>query len=332
MDSKTWDIIGKHLKGESSEEETAILQQWLQESIENQELLDEVTNLWEKTGHLDFSTQAPKIDLDQEWNAFEAYRDRNESIGKKTVIPMWIYRVAAILIMCIGIVFYFLTSPDNTGQHITHRTQSEKMRLFLPDSSEIWLNKSSEISYQEGFGTEHRNLTLSGEAFFDVRKNNIPFTINTRQSKTEVLGTAFNLKSYESDSNTEITLIRGRLAFSQAKNPTNKVHLNPGEKAILKNTTHQIIKTRYSDPQFLAWKEDILLFNKTTLHEVFSTLEEYFDIKVNVENQAVYLCHFTGNFKKPKLNEILDVLSASINFTYHRTDTQVTISGGSCIE
>ncbi|MEP1782950.1 FecR domain-containing protein, partial [Reichenbachiella sp.] len=218
--------------------------------------------------------------------------------------------------------------PTLNKSMIVHNSHLEKIKVLLPDQSEIWLNQQSEISYDSDFGISHRILSLQGEAFFDIQKSEIPFVINTNQTKTEVLGTAFNLRSFAEE--TELTLIRGSVAFSEKDNPSNKVILIPGERAIHQVGSDQILKSENSDANFIAWKEEVLVFDKTELDEVITALEKYFDIKVEVNNLQLYNCRFTGRFYNPNLDIILEVLSASLNIKYTLKDNNVSLTGAGC--
>lgn len=342
MDTQIWNILGNHLKGESDKDEEARLKQWLQQSPENQQILEDVKQIWEKTGNLDTSKWAPKVDLDEEWGAFKNLTAENDKVekskplendsskGKTLAFPAWIYRVAAALVLGLGLAYYlnYTGGPALNKNIIVHNSHLEKTKVLLPDQSEIWLNQQSEISYDSDFGISHRTLSLQGEAFFDIQKSEVPFVINTNQTKTEVLGTAFNLRSFAEE--TELTLIRGSVAFSEKDNPDNKVILIPGERAIHQVGSDQILKSENSDANFIAWKEEVLVFDKTKLDEVITALEKYFDIKVEVNNLQLYDCRFTGRFYNPNLDVILEVLSASLNIKYTLKDNNVSLTGAGC--
>lgn len=343
METRIWNILGNHLKGESNQEEETILIEWLSENSENSKILEEVKDIWQKTGSLNSSRWSPEVDIDQEWEAFTKFRADNQESekdkhaatmqegNKHILFPAWAYRAAAAVVLGFGLIYYFnFTGGLQVNKEIlVHSTLEEKTKILLPDSSAIWLNKQSEIAYDTDFGITHRTLSLSGEAFFDVRKDKAPFVIISGQTKTEVLGTAFNLRSYVEEGTTAVTLIHGSISFSEKEDPGNKVILAPGESAMLQKGS-KILKSRHQDPNFMAWKEEVLVFNKSKLDGVIATLEKYFDITISVSNIQLYNCRFTGKFYNPNLDVILEVLSASLNIQHATENDSIVLKGSGC--
>lgn len=341
MDSRIWNIIGNYVKGEATSEEADKVKEWLAENPEHQNILDEAQRVWKKTGEVEV---LEKVDIDDEWASFTQYRNerlakdgvdpvKNDQSNHINIFPSWVYRAAAVLVIGAGFLYYFNSYQNNENEItnlITQSSNGEKLKIELPDKSEVWLNKFSSISYKEGFGISHRKLTLKGEAFFDVQKNTQPFVILGNKSKTEVLGTAFNIKNHESAEKTEIVVVRGKVAFSETESPENRVTLEAGEMAILEQSTKKISKTINSNNNFLAWKDNILIFDRTKFSEIISIIKEQYDITVSLENNQLNNCHFTGKFNQSQLKEVFEVLAASMDFNYSIKNQQVIISGEGC--
>jgi ferric-dicitrate binding protein FerR (iron transport regulator) len=203
--------------------------------------------------------------------------------------------------------------------------------MYLPDSSLITLNKHSTLSYASDFNENERVVYLQGEAFFDVKKTNgKTFTIISADSKTQVLGTSFTVRSYENEGKTEVQVLTGKVAFSTKKNPEqNQVLLTPGYKAVMEED-NQIMKAAINDPNFMAWKNDKLEFNNTRMDQVIATLEKYFEVPIEITEPQMLKCRFTGTFEKPTLQEIVDVLVVSVDLTYARKGNQFVFSGRGC--
>jgi ferric-dicitrate binding protein FerR (iron transport regulator) len=172
---------------------------------------------------------------------------------------------------------------------------------------------------------------LTGEAFFDVRKSNgKTFTIFSGNTKTQVLGTSFTVRSYGKEGRTEVQVLTGKVAFSTKENPQqNQVLLTPGFKAEMKSGK-QIVKSQIDDPNFLAWKDNRLTFNNTRMDKVIRTLEKYFGVPIEVTDERMLQCRFTGTFEQPTLQEIVDVLVVSVDLTYTRNNEQYIFSGRGC--
>lgn len=343
MNNEIWNIIGKKVKGDITDGELDSLKTWLSENAENQEILNDTLTIWEKTEGLE---QNQKLDTDQEWKDFKTYKfdreeesstnhvDRQENQTKQvSLFPAWLYRIAAILVLGVGLTYYFNVFKDDSFEIVyttIHKSSDQKLKIALPDQSEIWLNRFSEVSYSEGFGSSHRTLQLKGEAFFDVQKSNLTFIILGNQSQTEVMGTAFNVRSIETEPSTEVVVVRGKVAFSGNKVSTKKIILTRGEKAVLNLSTNRISKSINSDSNFLSWKEEVLIFDQTSFDQVIKTLQTYFDIKISLENDQLLNCHFTGKFDEPQLIQVLEILSASMGFKYQIKDNTVSITGNGC--
>lgn len=342
MDTRIWDIIGKYVKEEATQEETDVLNAWLEEDPQNKEVFDESLRVWESTEKVG---AAPKVDINEEWTSFVAFRDKEETSETKEIslepsgkepkglFGNWIVRVAAAIVVAAGLHYYINVSNDTgpvAAQMIEHTSTTSKLRVDLPDGSEVWLNKESKISYTEGFGTEHRTLSLRGEAFFDVQKSTQTFTILGVDSKTEVLGTAFNVRSVKGEEQAEVIVVRGKVSFSQRSNPSNEVTLEKGQKGTLDVSNNTIAKSSNSDPNFMAWKEEVLIFDGSGFDQVVLALENYFDVDIVLDNQGLNKCHFTGTFKKPVLEEVLEIMSASLKLKYNQEGDQITIAGQGC--
>ena len=340
MDSRIWEIIGNHVKEAISDSDQVVLEQWLKEDDANKQMLSEIERIWKKTGKLESSAE---IDLDQEWRDFKSYRDASEdgmaqgTLGndnKSTSRISWFnYSIAAIVVLGIGLAFMFgyMQETVNTENIISHYAQDQKELITLPDQSTIWLNKNALIEYDDQFGISNRNIKINGEGFFDVKKNEIPFVITGNTTQTEVLGTAFSVKTGDENNAAVIIVLRGKVAFSDLSDPNNKVELIKGEKAAFSAQHGEILKSMNDDPNWLAWQNDILMFDGTPLNQLVSTLEDYFDIYLKYDSQTLGACHFTGTFKNPSLSDVMEVLQLSLNLEYQiKADKQVELIGGSC--
>ena len=103
-----------------------------------------------------------------------------------------------------------------------------------------WLNADSKLTYDENFRGDYREVSLEGEAFFDVVKDKTrPFIIHTKTLDIRVLGTAFNVSAYESEKNTETALFRGSVEVTLHNNPEKKIVLKPNEKLMVNNKSLQ---------------------------------------------------------------------------------------------
>jgi transmembrane sensor len=122
--------------------------------------------------------------------------------------------------------------------------KGSKSHIVLPDGTNVWLNADSKIIYPGNFQGETREVSLVGEAFFDVVKNvNKPFIIHTGTMDVKVLGTAFNVRSYPGEMTTEASLLRGLIEVTLNGTEKKKILLKPNEKLTVLNSDESYQKT-----------------------------------------------------------------------------------------
>lgn len=221
------------------------------------------------------------------------------------------------------------TEIEKENNLIVYETKGEKSVVVLPDSSKIYLNRHTVISYNKNFNEQERLVNLSGEAFFDVKKvDGKTFTIISNRSKTIVLGTSFNLRSISSETIDEVDVVTGKVKFSPKEKggEHESIFLTPGLKGIVENDF--VKKEQIKDPNFMAWKNEKLIFNKSRMDNVIATLEHYFQKKIVVKNEDILQCTFTGSYSKPNLEEILKVIEFSLKGSFEKKNEHELIFEG----
>lgn len=108
-----------------------------------------------------------------------------------------------------------------------------------------------------------------------------------------------------------------------------RLYLTPGFKGTL-GRKRSLIQTRMDDPNFMAWKVDKLVFNNTRLESVIPAMEAYFGVTIEVQNSKLLNCRFTGDYEKPALEYLLNVLHETTNLTYEKQSDRYILSGGGC--
>ena len=213
---------------------------------------------------------------------------------------------------------------------IQKQTSAHKEEFLLPDSSKIYLNRNSQVSYSDNFAQDRVIHIQNGEVFFEVKHlHGQPFVVYANLSKTEVIGTSFMIRSYKDENKDELHVSTGKVAFSSLENPADKIVLTKGLKAEIAES----IRTESSpivDVNFNAWKNEKIVFNNTKLDEVSRTLEKYYAVSLQLNNPEILNCRFTGTFEKSGINEILKILAVSFNLSYDKQEGKYIISGKGC--
>ncbi|WP_186758115.1 FecR family protein [Echinicola salinicaeni] len=196
-----------------------------------------------------------------------------------------------------------------------------KYSVELQDGTKVWLNSASTLSFPTEFRNDRREVALDGEAYFDVAHNpRSPFTVDANGTKVKVLGTHFNIKAYKNEAMVKTTLLEGKVAVSH--NGQNKI-LIPGDQAVSGN---QLMVSRVSTKEVIAWKEGYFLFQSTRLDEILRQLERWYNIKVDTKGK-IPVRHFNASINMDtKLSKVIEILelSGGIDFEFKNGKLYVT--------
>ena len=200
--------------------------------------------------------------------------------------------------------------------------------IELPDGSKVTLNSQSSIVYNNDFKLNRRRVSQKGEAHFHVTKNpNKPFVVSTEFFDVEVLGTTFNVKSYESDDIQVVALVEGKVKLNTlTSGNTKSIYLTPNQRAIYNKRTGEMTVEATDNYNETAWMKGILAFHTETLHNIKLELERKYNVHIqmncpNIENDS-----FTGFFDNKTLVEVLDNLKIHYGFNYAIQQNKVSIN------
>lgn len=149
-------------------------------------------------------------------------------------------------------------------------------RMVLPDGTKVWVNSASELSYPLAFGKSVRKVELRGEAYFEVaHEKNRPFIVTTAHGDIKVLGTAFNLRAYNSASS-NVTLINGSIQLTNTNKTTKQVV--PGQKVEFNGNDMRV--TRANIEKEIAWQQGYFYFEHDQIQDIMEQLARWYDIQV----------------------------------------------------
>ncbi|MCG6190908.1 FecR family protein [Maribellus maritimus] len=235
-----------------------------------------------------------------------------------------VLKYAAIFIILTGFaIFWYLNKHQQYGLSEEFKYTSvvaEKgqiSKIILPDSSIVWLNSGTTLSYNNGYSVNNRDLFLNGQAYLSVKKDrNNPLIVACNDLRVKVLGTKFDVSAYPGDDKINVVLESGSIELLQAGNDEFKYLLKPGEMAQYNARLKKIIIKNVETIDFTNWKEGYLIFKDTPMADVIERLERKFNIEVTVKNKEVYKSIFNASFKDEKLKEILDYIEYSCPIKY----------------
>lgn len=212
-----------------------------------------------------------------------------------------------IVIDSVGGVKYMKILQDTTRPDEFHTIQVPRggeYILILDDGTRVWMNSESKLRYPVTFHGSERRVYLEGEAYFEVKHDEEhPFVVETKKLSTRVLGTEFNVQSYENE-DINVTLVQGSVAVGKNTGDTGEVVLEPGENALLDGDSLRVEAVDVL--KYISWKEGFFYYNNVRLEDILDELGRWFDFTVFYTNEEVkdYRFKFWAN-RKDSVEQVL---------------------------
>ncbi|MHA4740966.1 FecR family protein [Dyadobacter sp. MSC1_007] len=331
MTPYTYDaLIDKYLAGEATPEEEKWIEQFLKENP-----MDE--------------TDILLAEKEAIGNRIRKKLLRNTTRKPMENIWLWGMAAAASVLVVAGLVWNY---PPQSGSYLNtfvsaladdqegfevKNTSKKPQRLTLDDGSEVILQPNSRINYPEHFGEQKRVVYLHGEAFFNVKRDvTKPFIVSTENLATQVLGTSFNVKSYDGAGSIEVQVATGRVSVyetSEHKASTrNGFILTPNQKVVFDKDSRKMELGIVRNPAVVKPVESRLRFefSETPAAEAFAMLEKTYGIDIVVEGDVLKNCLFTGDLNDLPMFEQLDLICKAVNVDYEQRGTSLFIEGQGC--
>lgn len=286
--------VASYLNGELSEAEKSNFEAEMEVNGALKTEVELSRALYKKIGTAkSFNTNKAWAQLDSKIKASQSQKSSNSN--------PWILRIAASLLLLATLSWYLLKPSANDTISYTASTIKN---IELPDGSIITANAGATIAYNKDLNGTTREIVLNGEAFFDVEPNpEKPFVVNTAGGFITVLGTEFNVISNK-EGTLQVAVKEGKVAVENILGQ--KVILLAGESAYL-NSTNELIKS--ADVNDLFWINKTLRFRDTKLELVFDILEKNYSVNINVLNNTILDCTYSGTFKNAPIDTVLHILN-----------------------
>lgn len=330
------ELMAKYLANELSEKERADFEVQL---VENETIRDDFENyleLWNETAQAD----EVSFDTNQAWDRMSKNTTQKTRVVRIERKPRYTFLKIAATLLIVLTAGYFLSGPDESFNNLVGisslnelSTGAEMKEFQLPDGTALKLNANSRVSYEKGFGSEHRNITLVGGANFDVTRNEeIPFIIKAEASEVEVLGTSFDVSAYPGE-DIELNVSEGQVKFSSTIDESHTELVQAGEKAMLSGDGTEMEHGTVENLNYAAWWTRELVFEDTPFDQVVKDLEKTYWVKIEY-SEALKTCPLGGIYTNITLESMLRKIQntfseADIKFTFTE-ENQVKIEGKSC--
>ncbi len=308
---KIGSIIGKYLGGKESKDELVQLKSWLTEDSKHQTLFNSLKE------ERNIGTTIEEFETYNKELAWKRSVERINALSLRKVLIMW--KIAAVFFFLVGfsgILFYinqhrldtYTTVSTNNGQY---------SKILLPDSSVVWLSSGTKLSYNTNFAIGNRDVRLSGQAFFQVARNEkIPFTVKCKELKVKVVGTKFDVSAYPDDANIDVVLKSGSVELLMDDDKTFKQMLKPGEMAEFNLERKKMSISKDVNYKLTSWKDGILIFKDDPMDEVLKKLERWYNINIEVNNGDINHLVFNATIVNENIEEIFDLIKYSCGINY----------------
>jgi transmembrane sensor len=314
------EIIYSFLSGTSTEEEMLLFNE-LMEQKEDRLLFEQLQKIWEET---------PNVKKYKEYDSKRAFYELSKRIEtnrklKRRYIIATISGIAASILLIFGLWGLTKLQEENNQAVITFKTETgNRSELVLPDGSKVWLNAQTQINYSSDFGKSNRNVSLSGEAYFDVSHSNKPFIVDVKDFKVKVHGTKFDVSAYPDDKYIRTSLESGKISIK--REGKDELIVNPGQliKYERKTSTFQ---TGTVDPEkYSAWRSNKMYLDNELIIELTKKLERQYNVIISFVPESLgNNIHYSGVFTNENITEVLDAISIASGLKYTKKDNNYTI-------
>ncbi|MFC5623995.1 FecR family protein [Algoriphagus winogradskyi] len=231
-----------------------------------------------------------------------------------------------LIVFCSWALFESKIYSDGEASEVVWVTKvnaaGKKTIIHLSDGTSIHLNSNSKISYPENFSDSLRIVSIEGEAFFDVIKEERPFIVELQNAKIEVLGTTFNVNNTNEDK-VEIALVSGKVKVND--NIGNQIMLAPTEMIVLEKNG-QFSKKKFDLRSITGWKDKYLIFTEDDFDTVIQKIERWYGVDITAAGEFKEHWAYTGQYHDESLENVLEGIAQTSKISYSINGKKVEIT------
>lgn len=295
----------------ASQEELTALDEWSEKTV-NRNLLKDYLKVWLWSGQL--KDRSPQLEFNATW---QEIRRRRKLAEPRVIRLRRVARYAAVALILLNLGWwgahrFYADGRENSEQQLLITAdKTANSVITLPDNTQVYLRKGSFLHYDSGFRSDNREVSLDGEAYFEVTRNqDHPFIVKMDHAKIEVLGTAFNVSAAKDRYQT--TLVNGKVIFEVEGGK--KYKLLPDQMIELDVDSRNVKIKRVNTELYTAWKDGKIIFRDETLGEITKKLERIYHVEFIYKNPELAQNYkFSGAFHpETSIGEVITMLKISI--------------------
>ncbi len=349
-------IIYKFLDGSATCEESREFTEWLNESRENRRHYFAIKRIWIENKDIPDKEKITEDSLNRLKLRTTLQISKESKNPDLPRINFWKLSIAATILLLLGVSSFLgiklksLSDFDQTLHEISVPLGA-RSNVILPDGTNVWLNAGSNLSYRSDFGRLNRDVSLTGEAYFDVSpdKGSV-FTVNTRDAHIRALGTQFNVKSYPEEEVTETTLVNGlvEIAITDPGIRAQPVLLKPNQRIIYSRDTRRILVNEEEEEEvieetkeivakdepelaiqpriviadvidvseYTSWKDGRLTFRSESLETLVPKLERFYNVNISFQDDSIKELKYTGTLEEVTIEEVMRAIASASDIRF----------------
>lgn len=316
-------LIEKQLKGNPDSAETASLLQWRNEREAHERIYRQLEKIWQETGVL---MQEPRYNAEKAWDKVDlrlAAGKSNNTVPRVRVM-FTRFAIAACLAGLLFFAGWMFFQKKEPAQQLAEAGAANKP-VTLPDGSQVVLRKGATLSYPESFSGNKREVSLTGEAWFEVQHDAAhPFRIQTSRATLEVLGTSFTINTAALQD--ELVVTTGKVLFTNKANTGEKHIILPNQYSKLDATGFDI--KPLNDPNFLSWKTGTLRFDNSPIDQVATTLSNHYNLIIKADSGLMKLPitpTITAKFDRQSIDGVLEEIKLLVNISHRKQNDTILL-------
>lgn len=334
-----WQLIQKYVTDNCTQQERQRIEKWMNRSPQNRALVEEVQRIWDLTPDEEF-----QVNVESAWEHFYLQEIKSDQPGSSKVNSIHrpsrkvvhLFRAAAIILVS-AFAGYFthhnLSRTENVknsqaaGFYVMQELNTgkgEKARITFSDGTKVILNSASSLQFPKEFTGTKREVYLEGEAYFDVAHHpDQPFIVHVQDAIVKVLGTEFNIRGWEEDSQVEVAVHEGKVLLEASNSKMAGVILTKGLMSRLISGKVPTNPEEVDIKKYMLWTSGGLHFDNSPFYQVIRDLERRFNVEISLAKQHLSDVPFTGTFQYAEIDEVLSVIAASMELEFTRIGNSV---------
>ena len=316
-----FELVTKVLSGEATPDEIKLFDSYMLDD-ECRDLYEWLKKEWDK----DVEHPVEKFEYARGLEKLQTkIKSAEQTQRAATVLRMpmqkrFLYAAASVaLLLTFAFLAKTLLLSDNIKKQVhfqSYQTQrGERKVIELPDGSKIHMNSETSIRYPSDFSGSERKVSLTGEAFFLVREDRQrPFTVQSGDVTTTVLGTSFNVSAFP-ENNAYITVVSGKVKVTNQLADA-KIILTKGEQAVYNKQVGDLSKTVVDVGPYTDWRNGILHFDGITFGEAIGQMERWYNVTIQCNSSTLIDRNIRGIYEKESLENVLEDMQFMLELKY----------------